>query len=149
MCYTPWVLGIFRLISRTCYRRYQYQYGCHVQRHSLKAHWGYYLRAASITLNMGCRKATICVRRVYKSGLWSSIPYSGVFSRYNILRFSTITIEPRKICASKSLFTVGLWSNESLSSKIKPAKCLSLSNPRNSASKITRYIGRFNWISHK
>ncbi len=22
----------------SCYRRYQYQYGCHVQRHSLKAH---------------------------------------------------------------------------------------------------------------
>ncbi len=28
------------------------------------------------------------------------------------------------------MFTAGLWSNEPLSSKIKSAKCLSLSNPR-------------------
>ncbi len=38
-----------------------------------------------------------------------------------------MTLEPRKFSASKSLFTVGLWSNELLS--IKSAKCC-LSNPK-------------------
>ncbi len=59
------------------------------------------------------------------------LPYSGLFSR--------LTLESRTFIASESLFTVGLWSNEPLSSKIKSAKCLSWSNPRKfSASKITR-----------
>ncbi len=47
----------------SCYRRYQYQYGCHVQRHSLKSHWGYYLRVPSITLKMGCREAAAFIQK--------------------------------------------------------------------------------------
>ncbi len=51
----PWesLLALTSCYIASCYRRYQYQYGCHVQRHSLKSHWGYYLRAASITLKIG------------------------------------------------------------------------------------------------
>ena len=49
-----------------------------------------------------------------------------------------VDLEPRNFSASKSLFTVELWSNEPLSLKIKSAKCF---NPRKcSASKITLYM---------
>ncbi len=48
-----------------------------------------------------------------------------------------VDLRTSKFSASKSLFTVGLWSNEPLSLKIKSAKCLSLSNLRKfRASKI-------------
>ena len=50
---------------------------------------------------------------------------AGHFRGTKFSRFSGLTLEPS---ASKSLFTVGLWSNKPLSSKIKSAKCLSLSN---------------------
>ncbi len=38
----------------------------------VKVHWGYYLRAVSIALKMGCREATIWGRPLYKSGLYQA-----------------------------------------------------------------------------
>ncbi len=54
-------------------------------------------------------------------------------------KFSQIDLEPRKFSASKSLFTVGLWSIEPLL-KNKIPEMFSLSNLwKFSASEITRY----------
>ncbi len=70
--------------------------------------------------------------------MWKE-PYSGLFSRHEIF---AVFDWPRtsKFSASKSLFTVGVWSNEPLSSKIKSTKCLVWAIRENfSASKITRH----------
>ena len=65
------------------------------------------------------------------------VPYGlFIFKARNFHGFN-FEVDLRTWCLEKSLFTVGLWSNEPLFSKIKSAK---LSNPRKfSASNITRY----------
>ncbi len=47
---------------------------------------------------------------------------AGCFRGTKFSRFSKLTLEPRKFGASKSLFTVGLWSNEPLSLENKIQK---------------------------
>ncbi len=76
----------------------------------------------------------------------NTIYIAGYFRGNTFLRFSRIDLDLKNLrnhCllpVLKDLSTVGVWPFERLSSKIKSAKCLVLSNLRKfSASKITHY----------